>query len=76
MGDETARAEADGLLHAAHQAARDIIASERSVVESLRDALVSRSELIGTEIIDVIVSAEATRAPEWSSAISKSSPSS
>jgi ATP-dependent Zn protease len=65
MGDESARAEADGLLHAAHQAARDIIASERSVVEALRDALVSRSELIGTEIIDVIVSAETTRSSEW-----------
>jgi ATP-dependent Zn protease len=65
MGDDAARAEADGLLHAAHQAARDIIASERSVVEALRDALVSRSELIGTEIIDVIVSAEAARSPRW-----------
>ncbi len=65
MGDDGARAEADGLLHAAHQAARDIIASERSVVEALRDALVSRSELVGTEIIDVIVSAETTRSPEW-----------
>jgi cell division protease FtsH len=65
MGDDTARAEADGLLHAAHQAARDIISSERSVVEALRDALVSRSELIGTEIIDVIVSAETSRSSEW-----------
>jgi hypothetical protein len=65
MGDETARAEADGLLHAAHQAARDILASERPVVEALRDALVSRSELIGSEIIDVIVSAETSRSSEW-----------
>jgi len=65
MGDDAARAEADGLLHAAHQAARDIIASERSVVEALRDALVARSELIGTEIIDVIVSAETARSPHW-----------
>ncbi|HEY1988802.1 MAG TPA: AAA family ATPase [Acidimicrobiales bacterium] len=65
MGDDAARAEADGLLHAAHQAARDIISSERSVVEALRDALVSRSELIGTEIIDVIVSAETTRSSGW-----------
>jgi ATP-dependent Zn protease len=69
MADDAARAEADGLLQAAHQAARSIISSERSVVEGLRDALVARSELIGTEIIDVIVSAETTRAPEWSSAI-------
>jgi ATP-dependent Zn protease len=59
------RAEADELLHAAHQAARDIIASERAVVEALRDALIARSELIGTEIIDVIVSAETTRLSEW-----------
>jgi ATP-dependent Zn protease len=67
MGDDTARTEADGLLHAAHQAARDIISSERSVVEALRDALVSRSELIGTEIIDVIVSAETSQSSEWAS---------
>ncbi|HVB93256.1 MAG TPA: AAA family ATPase [Acidimicrobiales bacterium] len=65
MGDDTARAEADGLLQAAHQAARDIITAERSVVEALRDALVSRSELVGTEIIDVIVSAETTRSVTW-----------
>ena len=65
MADDVSRAEADELLHAAHQAARDIIASERAVVEALRDALIARSELIGTEIIDVIVSAETTRLSEW-----------
>jgi cell division protease FtsH len=54
LGDKAARAELDALLLASRDAARQIVAEHGNVVESLRDALLERDELVGQDIIDVI----------------------
>jgi ATP-dependent Zn protease len=54
LGDKAARAELDALLLASRDAARKIVAEHGNVVESLRDALLERDELVGQDIINVI----------------------
>ncbi|MGP0032559.1 MAG: AAA family ATPase [Acidimicrobiales bacterium] len=54
LGDADARAELDALLTSSREAARRIVAAHREVVEALRDALLDRDELVGTEITGVI----------------------
>jgi cell division protease FtsH len=54
LGDTQARVVLETMLQGAHDDARRILAEEADVVEALRDALVSRDELVGSEIIDVI----------------------
>jgi ATP-dependent Zn protease len=54
LADKEARAELDTLLKSSRDAARAIVAEHGRVVEALRDALLERDELTGSEITDVI----------------------
>jgi len=54
LADKDARAELDALLATSRDVARAIVAEHGAVVEALRDALLERDELIGSEILDVI----------------------
>ena len=54
LADKEARAELDTLLKSSRDAARAIVAEHGRVGEALRDALLERDELTGSEITDVI----------------------
>jgi ATP-dependent Zn protease len=54
LADEQARAELDALLSSSHQAAKTIVTEHAVVVEALRDALLERDELVGSEITDIV----------------------
>jgi cell division protease FtsH len=54
LADKEARAELDALLTSSRNAARAIVTAHAPVVEALRDALLQRDELVGSEITDVI----------------------
>jgi cell division protease FtsH len=54
LADKEARAELDALLSSSRDVARAIITQHGAVVEALRDALLERDELVGSEITDVI----------------------
>jgi cell division protease FtsH len=54
MGDADAKGEAEAILTAQKERALEVLGANRDIVEALRDALVSRDELIGDEITDVI----------------------
>jgi cell division protease FtsH len=54
LADKDARSELDALLLASRAAARSIVSEHGDVVEALRDALMDRDELVGSEITDVI----------------------
>jgi cell division protease FtsH len=55
LADKEARTELDALLSSSRDAAREIVSQHPQVVEALRDALLERDELVGSEITDVIV---------------------
>jgi hypothetical protein len=57
LGDKDARVELDALLMGACDAAKAIVSEHPEVVEALRDHLLERDELVGTEITDVIEAA-------------------
>ncbi len=57
LGDKDARAELDALLMGSCDVAKEIVTKHPEVVEALRDALLQRDELVGTEITDVIEAA-------------------
>jgi cell division protease FtsH len=57
LGDKAARAELDTLLMGSCDAAKAIVAEHPEVVDALRDALLERDELVGSEITEVIESA-------------------
>jgi ATP-dependent Zn protease len=57
LGDKTARAELDTLLMGSCDAAKAIVTTHPGVVEALRDALLERDELVGSEITEVIETA-------------------
>ncbi len=57
LGDKDARAELDELLMGSCDAAKAIVSTHPEVVEALRDALLERDELVGSEITDVIEAA-------------------
>ena len=57
LGDKDARSELDNLLMGSCDAAKSIVESHPEVVEALRDALLERDELVGTEITEVIETA-------------------
>jgi cell division protease FtsH len=63
LSTDAGREEVEQLLRRAKAEARDMIESNRQVVEALRDALLEREELIGSEILDVIVSSQDLGAP-------------
>ncbi len=54
LGDKNARGELDALLMQACDAAKAIVEAHPEVVEALRDHLLERDELVGSEITDVI----------------------
>ena len=62
LGDPSARAEVEALLHEQKALVRDLLRDHRYLVEALRDALLERQELIGHEITDVLEAA-ATAGP-------------
>ncbi len=55
LGTDAGRDEVENLLRRAKSDVRTMIESHRHVVESLRDALLERDELVGPEILEVIV---------------------
>jgi len=57
LGDKDARAELDALLMGSCDAAKAIVEAHPEVVEALRDALLERDELVGSEITGVIEAA-------------------
>jgi len=57
LSTDSGRDEVEDLLRRAKDEARDMLESNRDVVEALRDALLEREELVGSEILDVIVKA-------------------
>jgi len=59
LGDSSARAEVEALLHEQKAAVRDLLKEHRHLIEALRDALLERHELIGHEITDVLEAAAA-----------------
>lgn len=63
IADTRARAQLEEVLDAARATARRVLASNRDLVEALRDALLERHELIGDEITEVLQRALATRQP-------------
>ena len=52
LGDKDARAELDALLMGSCDAAKAIVEAHPEVVEALRDALLERDELVGSEITE------------------------
>lgn len=54
LGDSAARASVERLLHEQKQAVRDLLLRNRHLVEALRDGLLEREELIGSEITDIL----------------------
>ena len=62
LGDERSRKGVDTLLDDAKLTVDGLLADHRHLVEALRDALISRDELIGDEILDVIHAAERAHA--------------
>jgi cell division protease FtsH len=54
LADADGRRLVEELLHEQRQAVRSLLAAHRRFVEALRDALLERHELIGSEITDVL----------------------
>ena len=63
LGDGRARDQVEGLLRAQQAEVRTLLAANRHLVEALRDALLQREELIGSEITDVLTAARDARRP-------------
>ena len=57
LSTDAGRDEVEELLRRAKAEAREMVESNRHVVETLRDALLEHEELIGSEILEVIASA-------------------
>jgi ATP-dependent Zn protease len=57
LADPSGRASVEGLLAEQKRYVLDLIAGNRHLVEALRDALLDRHELIGTDITDVLEAA-------------------
>ena len=58
LSTDAGRDEVDELLRDAKVEVRKMLEDNRPVIEALRDALLEREELVGSEIIDVITTAE------------------
>ena len=59
---DAGREEVDDMLRASKDEVRAMLEDHRHVIEALRDALIERDELVGSQIIDVIRSAVAVPA--------------
>lgn len=57
LGDNATRPKVEALLLEQKQVVRDLLRSHRHQIEALRDALLERDELIGSEITEVLTSA-------------------
>jgi cell division protease FtsH len=57
LGSDVGRSEVESLLSEKKAEALRMLDGNRHVVETLRDALLARDELVGTEILDVILQA-------------------
>jgi ATP-dependent Zn protease len=58
LGDGDGRAMVEKVLQDMKSEVQTLLADNKHLVEALRDALLERNELIGTEITDVLVAAE------------------
>jgi cell division protease FtsH len=61
LGDREGRAKVEEVLQEQKMKAKGLLESNRHLVEALRDALLTRHELVGTEITDVLEQAAAIR---------------
>ena len=61
IADRSARAQLEEVLDSARGTVRRLLASNRDLVEALRDALLDRHELVGEEITSVLEKAVASR---------------
>jgi ATP-dependent Zn protease len=61
LADEQGRAAVQALLERQKAKAKELMTANSHLVEALRDALLEREELIGTEITEVLERAAATR---------------
>jgi ATP-dependent Zn protease len=59
LGDAEGRRSVEELLAQQREAARELLDGNRHLVEALRDALLQRHELVGSEITDVLEAAHA-----------------
>ncbi len=59
LADPSGRAQVDSVLHELKVVVRALLVQNRHLVEALRDALLERQELIGSEITDVLEAAAA-----------------
>src|SRR3954452_23325218 len=57
LADDRGRDAVEALLQAQKKTARQLLVENRHLVEALRDALLDRHELIGSEITDVLEAA-------------------
>ncbi|MDQ1633312.1 MAG: cell division protease FtsH [Frankiaceae bacterium] len=62
LGDSNARGQLEELLHAQQAFVRELLGRNRHLVEALRDGLLEREELIGSEITDLLDAAAAAAA--------------
>ena len=60
LADDRGRDQVEALLQEQKRVAQQLLATHRHLVEALRDALLEREELIGSEITDVLEAATAT----------------
>lgn len=61
LSDSEGRAAVEGLLRNQFELVQNLMREHRHLVEALRDALLERNELIGTEILDVLHAAQPGR---------------
>jgi len=64
LGDTEGRRMVEALLQQQRRRADDLLLDHRHLVEALREALVERHELIGTEITDVLEAAQQAAQPD------------
>jgi hypothetical protein len=60
LSDDVGRAALDRILSEAKEFVRDLLDEHRAIVETLRDALLERDELVADEIEEVILASGAT----------------
>ena len=58
LADGPARAQMETTLQAQHSTVSELLSQNRHLIEALRDALIERHELVGTEITDILEAAE------------------
>jgi ATP-dependent Zn protease len=63
LASDAGRDEVEQLLSRSKDDARSMLEHNRHVVEALRDALLARDELVGSEITDVIQAARPAGQP-------------